>query len=567
MADWLPADVKLHFSVVDYPTARPLFEQTGIGRLLQDDAMQPFLEDLPRQLRSRARDSWLGLMWVDLGVSWSQFAEVPSGEVAWAVFHVNGAPASLLLADVSGSEDQVERLRDRIAAAMAQQNVTATRQEIDGVTLSVYGFPEREGKRASQLIHGVRDGVFMATHSLDLMRRMLPRVGKEQPDNLSGLAAHQHVMNQCRTAAGEDPHATLYLVPFDCLELMDAVAEEEDVQVERSPDLYRSQGFDALSAIGATIRLRDAQCDARFHASLYAPKPWSRSMQMVDLRNGPLPWEDWVDQSVSSCSLLNLHAESVYENLGPFFDEVVAQGAVGTWDDILRDLREVEDGPRLDLEKEIFRYLNAPVTVIENEALPVTPETPQVLMAIHSTDEPALRAGIKKGMHDDPYILRKEIAGTTCYHVVSQDNEDELLWIICVAQNHLFMANDFDILTPILQRESGQPLREDPAVQQAVSSWEDELAAETSTMTFYRLDRWLLVRWELLRMGQRIDPRKSLSGMLNAFLGGESMEPEQPELDGSRLPPFEKVRQYFGTFDAAAVTTDAGWLVSGHLRS
>ena len=51
---------------------------------------------------------------------------------------------------------------------------------------------------------------------------------------------------------------------------------------------------------------------------------------------------------MASLTMLNLHAPSVYGNLGPFFDEVVADKAWGTWDDLLAALRDDEDGPQLD---------------------------------------------------------------------------------------------------------------------------------------------------------------------------------------------------------------------------
>ena len=71
--------------------------------------------------------------------------------------------------------------------------------------------------------------------------------------------------------------------------------------------------------------------------------------------------------------------------------------APGTWDEILSDLRDAEDGPRLDLEKEVLAHLSQPVIVLESESLPVTPESPQVLLAIKSPNEPALQAGSEEG--------------------------------------------------------------------------------------------------------------------------------------------------------------------------
>ncbi len=565
-AEWLPADLKFHFSIVNYPVSKPLFDKTGLGQLLRDEALRPFLKDVPNQLRSRARASWLGLMWVDLGVDWDQFASVPSGEVAWAVFDVKGAPAAVLIADVTGKEGDVERLCREIATAMAKQNVSPKQQQVDGTTLTLYELPKRGKMTPTSLAYFVRDGFFVATRHVELARRMVTRVRTGQHDNLSGLASYRHVLDECRHAAKQDPHATLYMVPFDCLELMNRVATARKIEIERTPEIYRTQGFDALAAVGATIQFGGPGGDFSFFVSLYAPKPWSQSMQMVDLRNGAVALQDWVDQKNSAVSLLNLNAKSVYANLGPFFDEVVANGAPGTWDDILVALRDDEDGPRLDLEREVLAHLSGPAIVIESDALPVSSDSPQVLLAIKSSDESALQAGIKKAMQDDPLILNKKVGGATCYYSVSQDNADELLWIMCVAQGHLFMANDFDILTPILLHKAGPPLSQDAAFQRARTGWKEELSADASTIVFYRLDRWAEVRYELLRAGRRVASRKTFGGMLNSFFGGEVNEDKKPELDGTKLPPFDQVRKYFGIFDAAVVTVKDGWLMSGHVR-
>ncbi len=565
-AQWLPSDVKFYFSIADYPVSKPLFDQTGVGRLLNDEAMQPFLKDVPRQLRQRARASWLGLMWVELGVDWSQFRDVPRGEVAWAVFDVQGAPSALLCADVTGKDEEVKRLQGEIAAAMSKQGISATREDVDGTELTVYELPKRDAMEASSLVYFVRQGVFVATRQAELARRMVGRVGVEQRDNLTGLASYQQVMRECRAASQDEPHALLYAIPFDCVELMNKVAEQKKIEVDATPELYRSQGFDALSAIGATAYFGGDTSDMRFFASLYAPKPWSKSMQMIDLRNSSLALEDWIGSKVAACSVLNLSADSVCANLGPFFDEVIARGVEGTWADILAALRDDEDGPRLDLNKEVLSYLTGPVLVLEAESLPVTPESPQVLLAVKASDEARLRAGIKKAMQNDPLISTQVIAGTTCYFSTSQEDQDALLWILCVANSHLYMANDFDIVTSILQKQVGTPLSGDAGFQSAKALWKQQLPGDSSGMVFYRLDGWLQVRYELLREGKSIVSRKSLSGMVNNFLGGEPIEEEKPALDGSKLPPFEKIRHYLGTLDASVTTVENGWLLVGHIR-
>lgn len=564
-SDWLPSDAKFHLSILDYPESSPLFKQTGLGKLLGDKAIKPFFDDFSSQLRSKAQATWPGLVWVDLGVDWSRVSAIPSGEVAWAVFDVESSPAALFLADATGKPEQVKLLRDKIAAAMDDRDATRKELEVDGTTLKLYKLSRPDDRKAVRLIHFVRNGFFVATHNLELAKQIVPRVGVQQADSLSEARRYRQVLEQCRDASSTEPHAVLYAVPFSCLDLAYNVATEKEMEIKQSPKLYRELGFDALKAVGATIVFGKDESDFSFYASLYAPKPWSKSMRMLDLRNGIGELRRWVDRNVSACWFLNIQAESVYENIGPFFDEVVAGGAPGAWEDVLVALREDEYGPRIDLEKEVFALLNGPAVVMEKDALPVTPESPRVLLAINATDQAALRAGIKKAMQDDPLILNKEVGNTPCYYAVSRDNEDQLLWIICVARGHLFMANDFDILTPILKSEVGIPLIEQSDFQQAKENWTERLSEEPSAFTFHRLDRWIQVRYELLRAGKRVSPRRSFVGMLSGFLGGERIAAKEPRIDGSRLPPFGQVREYFGTFSAAAATLDTGWIVCGRV--
>ena len=565
-ADWLPDSTKFHLSIADYPSSRPLFDQTALGQLLDEEAMVPFWNDFTDQLRSRARASWPGAVWVDVGIDWSRFASVPSGEVAWAMFNVDESPGGAVFADVAGKADEVTRLRGQIAAVMAEQRAERKLFEVDGTTLTLYRLPRRDAGRTSTLIHFVRNDFFVATHHVELATWLVPRVGVKQVDSLSGFAAYKHVMSQSRAASKTDPHATLYLVPFDCAELIQDAAAERRAKAKRDSSIYRTQGLDALEAIGAVIRFGGPDGDISFLGSLYAPKPWSKSMRMFDLRNGSLTLEPWIDKDIAAYSWLNGHAESVYKNVGPLFDEVVAQGATGAWKDVLIALREDEYGPRIDLEKEVFAFLRGPVILIEKNSFPATPESPAVLLAVNVSDQAGLDAGIKKAMQDDPLILQREIAGARCYYSVSQDDENKLLWVICVARGHVFMANDFAILTRVLQRQTGPPLADDHQFQRAAASWQEDLGREVSGSLFCRLDSWIRVRYELLRAGQVIAPRKTFGGMLSSFFGGESREPEEPGIDASKLPPFEQVRQYFGTFDAAVVSVETGWILCGRVR-
>ena len=562
---WLPEGAKLHLSVAEFQQSKSLFDKTGVGRCLKDPALEPFWQDLPRQLRQQARAGLFGLLWVDLGVDWARFAEIPRGEVAWGVIAWKERPVALLMADVTGQKEQVDQLRREIDEAMAKKGISKQEQQLEGTTLSIYSLPQQANTPRQTLVCFVRKDFFVATENLEFAQSILGQVGVERKDSLATNEAYQKVMLDCRKVFTDRPTASLYMVPLDLVELLHQVAQEHEADAGPSSDVLRNQGFGAVKATGALINIGAGASDFRFVASIYAPQPWVKSMQMVDLRNDRFSPAPWVFADSASCNVMNIHAASVYKNLSSFFDEIVANGAEGTWNDVLESLRDEPDGPRLDLNTEIFEFLAGPAIVLESESLPVTPDSPRVLLAIRSTDEKALAAGIKKAMQDDPVIENRTIGETTVYYSMSRERKDVPLWIMAVANGHLFMTTDFSILTPVLERTAAEPLADDAMFRLSVEPLMKGTFADVSATVFYRLDRWLQVRYELLRAGKSRSANRSLTGMINSFLGGEPLDEQKPTVDGSKLPPFEQVRKHFGILAAAVKTTDTGWIVTGHV--
>jgi len=562
---WLPEQTKFHLVVPDYAVFNGLFAETGIGRFLDDPAVQPFLRELPNQLRSGSCDSRLSLLWVDLGVDWERFRSVPRGEVAWAVVDVGASSARLLVADVTGRGKEVGAFREEVAAAMATKKARMSQQRASNATITVYDVPAA-GKTARQsLVHFVQNDVFVATDNLELARQCVDWLQTPPPKRLADQEGYRHVMQKCAEETAAAPHVSVFAVPIDLSESLQKITGRDKPRDEHAVNVARNQGFSAVSAAGAFIYLREGGRDFHFVGSLYAPKPWSKSMRMVELKNRTLLPAAWVTAKASSYIVMNIEMESFFENVGPLFDEVVGEGQAGTWRDVKESLREDLDGPRLDMETEIFKYLTGPVVVIEQAEMPVRPESLQVVLAVATSDETALRTGINKAMKDDPTIEARAIGDVTAYASSGKEGGTTPLWIVAVAKGNLLLASDFAILAQVLQDNRAATLADDARFEQVAMAWREELDPTTSVNVFRRLDEWLHVRYELRREGRSLSPNKSVRGMLNSFLGSDPIAEHVSRCDASKLPPFSSVRKYFGILDAAVQTTATGWLVVGHI--
>ena len=82
---------------------------------------------------------------------------------------------------------------------------------------------------------------------------------------------------------------------------------------------------------------------------------------------------------------------------------------------------------------------------------------------------------------------------------------------------------------------------------------------------FGRLQDATRVNYELFRQGKQPNSGKSFKGLLNNIAAGEPPEMEAPKLDGSKLPAFDEVQQYFGLAALAGVATDDGWFLDGFI--
>lgn len=599
----LPDTTRGYLSVANAPELMDAWEKTQLSQLLSDPVMQPFAEDLERQFQ----EAWNGSR-SELGLTWEDFRNVPSGEVAAALIHAPGEdPAAALLADVTGRQQETDALLDRITRTLLDRGAKRSTRTVAGTELTIFDLPGKpgEGIPPRKAIYFVRDNVLCATDNMSVSEGLLRRFNGQAADQLSNVPAFQSVMNRCRADAGQlAPHVRWFVEPIaygEAVRVTKAVQRRLDEEQRASATdmlkVLKNQGFEAIRGVGGFLNFAQGHYEILHRTAIYAPPPYEKSMKMLVFPNGgDLSPQPWVPANVASYASIRVDVGNAFDNFGSLFDELFGEGEEGVWQDVLESLRDDPNGPGIDLRKDMIGYLGSRVTMITDYRLPITPTSERTLLAVDCTDDKALAEAVRKSMETDPEVVLRMLDGYEIWEIIGQEarvpgadirarielpgngaieianepvGDGRLLprSAITVAHGHLFVASHVDFLREILDRRQATRSLSEMVDFQIVEAELDRLgAADPAARMFARVDDAFRPTYELLRMGKMPESQSMLGSLLNTAFGNNTDgPPREQRLDASQLPDFQVVRRYLGPAGTYMTSEPEGWFLVGFL--
>jgi len=610
----LPSMTKGYISISNVHELLEKWDQTQLGQLMNDPVMEPFAEDLRRQLK----EAWTKAH-RELGIEWDDIKELPTGEVAAAVVYPDGGePAFAVLADVTDNRAKADEFLERAAKLLLDEGARRSEQESLGTKLTVFEIPAGEdGDEPPRVaIYFIKDEMLCVTSHMALAKQLLERFDGESDGRLADHGPYQSVMNRCSAEAAElVPQVKWFVEPIAYAEALrwtadraGIIEDEKKKPTREGADgltILKRQGFDGILGIGGFLNLMADRYEILHRTAIYAPGPHKKSMRMLVFPNGgDLSPQLWVPPDVASYITFNMDILEAFDNFGPFFDEVIAgneEGEESVWEEALENMKEDPFGPQIDLREDLVRHLGQRVTLITDYLLPITPTSERLLLAIEAKDEAALAAVVKKSMETDDEIVRREFKNHVIWEVVEQqapvdefealdvdlpDGEDALgrgddrddipvegerllpHSAFCVAQGHLYVASHVDFLEKILTTADGGRTLGDAIEYKLVAKEIDELVhTEMSFRIFIRTDEAFRPTYELMRSGRMPESETMFGRLLNALLGdNDETELREQFIDASKLPDFQVVRRYLGPAGVCITTEENfGWFISGFL--
>jgi hypothetical protein len=582
--------------IVIVPSMSELTERwnrTELGKLFADPALQPFREDLRRQLESRQ----VGLK-RRVGLSPTEIQAVLSGELALGIVPAGkGEFALVLTADVTGRLKQAEAILQKMAQALTQEGARESTEKIAGVPVTVFTFPAEKQRAPRRPILYTLAGnlLVLSDHRSALEGVVLSR--SESKLGLSAEEAYRAIFSRCEADGGGRPQIRWFVRPLEYLEAVRTYVPPDHRRRDSIAQRLREAGFSAIQAVGGVWHLAEGDFQIMHRMMIYAPGPREKSAKMLNFPNASelLPAE-WIPRDISGITCVSCNIREAFEHVGPIFDQFVGEGEEGVWEDVLDSLKNDPEGPQIDLRTELIAHLGQRVMMLSAYEEPIGPQSERLLIAVETRDPERVAQALKKTLENDKEIERRQLGDLVIWETVRKQpkpvgsvrlempklpgrpsppqlkeerTSSPLLphAAITVAHGHLLIASHYEFLVRMLQ-----PIESRNSLLRSVD-WlmVDEtlrtIAGEQSFLRiFYRADETYRPTYELIRQGRMPESESLLGRFLNTLLSEEDeMGLRKQRIDGSKLPDFEVIRRHLGLVGIAGRTEDSGWFIKGFM--
>jgi len=602
----LPAATKGYVAVAQAETAHDRFDQTQIGQLLGDDAMDAFVESLRKQLTGK-----FGVIQERLGITWDDLEGVPSGELSLAIIERPGRDAALAITmDVTGRGPQAEALIAAVEKRFTGRGGSKRTVQSAGTTLLVFDVPAADPNAPLlQTVYFVRDNVLCGVNGRDEAEAMLKRFAGTPQDNLQSVVAYQETMERCRQEArGLQPEIRWFAEPFGLT--WAARTLNKSVRLRHDKDMAKilqGQGFDAMQGVGGFVNmLAPGRIDFLYRVAIYAPPAkgkendrlrWNLAMRMLQLPNASaLVPQSWVPRMSARYATYNIDILNAFDHVGTLFDAV--EGHEDAFKTSMEGIEQDAYGPQVNVRNELIAHMGQRVTVVTDYDTPISVKSERSIFAIEAKDEQRLAATVAKIMKKEPDVERRVFGQYVIWERVpvnvgiqelqidapglnplrieeeplaSEDEEREHVLpnsAVCVALGQLMMASDIEFLKELLGGFGQRDMLVSAGDYQQVAALMDRVApGPRSGWSFVRTDEAFRPTYELVRQDRMPEAETMFGKFLNEMLTTEVEKEEgvrrKQRVDGGSLPNFEMVRRYFGPAGRVLRSDRDGWLLTG----
>jgi hypothetical protein len=138
---------------------------------------------------------------------------------------------------------------------------------------------------------------------------------------------------------------------------------------------------------------------------------------------------------------------------------------------------------------------------------------------------------------------------------------------LTVAYGYLIVASHLDYMEELFPASgASQPITDAAEFLRVQKQLASLGAGVNSARLFSRTDKAYHTTYDLIRQGKMPESESMLGIALNRLLGPEERGVvREQQIQGDKLPEYEKIRHYFGPAGIYALSEDNGWFVSGCL--
>lgn len=624
---YLPANTRAWVSVPNLKTLNQHLDQSQLGQLSKDPALQPFIDSAREQMRK-----WMDDKGVKFEFSLEDFDDIETGEISIAgilpdvegVESMAGTHGIVLMVDASKDLETVGELIDRVDGQLTKRGATKEMLEVNGVAVTKWQYPEKRkwAKRKRVSFQAIADGWFLVSDNDIIFRQVLRRLTKIDDPKVAGNLASQtsfkYALSRCNLGVDGQEDALeadvrWFVEPFGYVKLARAI-EVENEPVKKMEDdwtaVLAANGLKAIRSVAGAATIATDEKEAFFRLFIHAPKDKTRNaaearmLKILDFS----PYDQseimppaWVPTSISGYFTAQWDFSKALSGIGPIVDSFLKEE--GAFDDLLNTVKNEPDF-RVDIPK-LVGQIDKRFTVISETEKPLELDSEKLAVGLKLT--PGMSNSAKTEMIDSiARAIRGEMIDLAGFRVVVDDRTEDLEFedefdfedaglpfeeeenedkfaggatgggaftlfekkYISIAKGFLFISNDKEYLKKLITSSDEESLAQSLdfiEMKDTISKYVD--VDKVRATRFGRIDKVLELNYDMIKKGELANSKSLLGKAANAMLAEESESGQPPEikLDVSQLPDDyqSSIAKYLGKMGWMTENEVGGWRITG----
>lgn len=584
---FFPDSTKGFFAVNNVPELRKQWQKTELGQIVLSE---PFA-DFRQSILSNLEKSWTGRF----GMTIQDTLLLASGEIACGLIASPGkTPGFAIALDVSDKKKEVEDFLTKLIRQSFDSKSGSSKSEnlqIAGsqIPVTVLILPPDDRYPATRTVYYVQAGNYLlAAEQKEILALLLSKGG----ESISTVPSYTATMKRCQSdfATSDEPQIRFFIQPLEFGKAIYALSTANQTQKGVSPfDILAKQGFDAIEGVGGTIDLASENFEFVSRVKVYIPADRRDSLKIFSfVDEKKLVFPHWVGADVNRASLLNLDFLSLFNNIGPIFNDFLE--TPGLWEETLQGLEKDEQGPKVNLKTQLVANLGTQIstfrTLKNNEEKFVgaveiqegkTEIVAEVFHRMFDTDPDFQKAPFGKGTI---WLYSPQKKGTDrSSRSRSPDRQPKpqaaddgapsfIRNAFYVGEGNIFFSNDIESLKEVVEnRRTGkiQPLEKNVAYQ-SVMDYIQKFSGDSGHFfqSFTSNQKGIQANYELIKSGHFLEGKTLLARVFKRILSNPDQTVNSTiKIDGSKLPPFSTIEKRIGVAGAFGKTEPDGWFFKG----
>ena len=586
-----PADTQALFSLPDSEGFLAGWSKTQLGKLADDAKLKEFWETQRKEIQDRFNEAgW------QLNLEIEDLSEMAGGQTSlgW-IARTNDAnkPFSIaMVIDVVNRSVPAERFLKRVDSELKARNATANSIEISGAKVFQYTLPKGTGDvRINESFYCLSKDQLFATDDLVTITELLAAQSGAKTESLANSELYKLVQSKIPTE-GDDPEIEYFVRPIGFAKLLRSISGKPTKNQSDVLLILDKEGFGDLQCIAGNIQIAAEPFDFFHHAYMVAKKPLSSSVQILDFPNvAKLVAPEWINKESASVLSFSWNIREAFPKFRGIVDAFVSQG---TFDEMIKGLRDDTQGPQIDILKDVLPFLSSEFHVVTEIVKPISPDSKRSMVILKLNDEakklPKILDRYGKGEPDSKPIdfegnriwsfenkedteIELDFGGKKDAKNKATDEDEPLLdkWAITIFGDYFIFASDVEMIMDVLR------MAKNPAQKNAFEKETDvtKVAAmlenvagndDRSTNQITRSDRAFEMQYELFRQDILPESRSMLATILDKILKPKNPRQAQVQrVKGDKLPPFAAIRDYFTPSGGVVRTEEDGWSIQSFI--